>query len=181
MPDLSQNMHNRAIEFRAWHIETKQMFEVETLSSPYVYQKYIEGKTTFFNYKYKREECYLLQFTGYFDSKGAKIFDGDIIRMPWKCTQDELDGGDNHVCGYHHVIFYKGCWCLAGSDLDGGIEPDCDLLDAYCLDENHDLTIIGNDYENPDMLKLLDETFPYDHDPFKVHEEQVTNSQTVLQ
>lgn len=73
----------------------------------------------------------LMQYTGIKDKNGKEIYEGDIVR--W-----------NVVVVFEHetkaeVVFSKGSF----------------MADQYLLNNllNHDVEIVGNIYENPELLK----------------------------
>lgn len=81
------------------------------------------------------------QYTGLKDKKGKKIYEGDILRLP-----AYLFDGETCVCVYQ------------GTDTGIGFE----LIESrrYCLgydgrilsDEWEDFEVIGNIYDNPELL-----------------------------
>ena len=77
------------------------------------------------------------QFTGLTDKNGKKIFEGDILF----CTR-EIGMGYREFCGkvvYKAPKFYVDC----GNTV---LPLDCD-------NEKPDFTIIGNIYDNPELLE----------------------------
>lgn len=78
----------------------------------------------------------ITQYTGLTDKNGVKIFEGDIV---W------FDGGWEEYGGNtFEVVFTNGCFYL-------GRNPDtvCFLLKAYI----EWAEVIGNIYDNPELLK----------------------------
>ena len=80
----------------------------------------------------------LTQFTGLKDSKFVEIYEGDILK-----SVDEIKHGINNIC----LVKYKdsGFWAWAPelNDFNGD-------LDSWI---NYDTEVIGNIYENPELLK----------------------------
>lgn len=70
------------------------------------------------------------QFTGFFDKNGNEIYEGDILKF---------DKQLNVVVAWG----YKGGWMLS----DG-----CNWTDTFLADDLN-LKIIGNIFENPELLK----------------------------
>ncbi len=75
---------------------------------------------------------YLMQFTGILDKNGKEIYEGDIVVF------DGLSNREDKVVGEGEVNFICGAFGV----------------DAYYLHElkNTRLEVIGNIYENPDLL-----------------------------
>ena len=88
------------------------------------------------NHTYKVAPATLGQFTGLFDSNGQEIYEGDIV----KC-------GTGRIC---EVVYFLSP-VHAGYDLNpvGGF--DCKPPSEFSLWS--DLTVIGNVYDNPDLLE----------------------------
>ena len=89
------------------------------------------------------------QYTGLTDKNGKKIFEGDVFRL-----EDEMVG---------IIIFKDGCfrlqvWGLCGTFTESGYDEcgggwgliECEPMDWYNL---HDMEIIGNIHDNPELLK----------------------------
>ena len=78
------------------------------------------------------------QYTG-LTANGTKVFEGDIF----------LDRSDNSIA---LVMFKDGCFRLEWYGMRGGGWGvlDCDPIDWYCV---HDMKIIGNIHDNPELLK----------------------------
>lgn len=68
----------------------------------------------------------LMQYTGLKDKTGREIYEGDIVENKYR----------------HKIKFITGCFCL--EDKYGSTSP---------LFESHKaMTVIGNIYENPELL-----------------------------
>ena len=76
----------------------------------------------------------IMQFTGLKDKNGVEIYEGDIARM---------DDGSSDTYGVVWDDKIMG-WALDGRY--GGMRP-------WLADYAPDLTVIGNIYENPELLK----------------------------
>ncbi len=75
----------------------------------------------------------LMQFTGLLDRNGKEIFEGDVVEM--------RDGARNP-----YTVIWADSFNGFGLDgVPGGLQI---LLKEYIVD----ITIIGNIYENPDLI-----------------------------
>ncbi len=84
--------------------------------------KYLEGKD---------KDTIIMQFTGLKDKNGKEIFEGDIVK------EKNISDGE-HI---RKVVFEKGGFWLEGKDGSGGW-----LFIPLSIE------IIGNIYENPELL-----------------------------
>lgn len=104
------------------------------------------------------EQTHLMQYTGLKDKNGVEIYEGDIVRT-WE--EDEhvpnRDSGGgiidfNRIDGFSQlgVVSFKGAWFTYETKkyLSGRKE------DIYApLDFTNDLIVVGNIYENPELLE----------------------------
>lgn len=74
-----------------------------------------------------------LQYTGLKDKNGVEIYEEDIV----------TDGEDN----------YTVCWNEAGAFFDLAHPDDTFETGDYLLGEASDIEVIGNIYENPELLE----------------------------
>lgn len=127
----------REIKFRAWDKDKKEMFEV--------------GALTFNDEKLGiavddedwkiRPHSEPMQFTGLKDKNGKEIFEGDILSILW-IEEDQYEVGDVQ-------------WWDAGFRF----VTDCEAHDPFHIsdlwvdDKVLQIEIIGNIYENPELLE----------------------------
>ena len=128
----------REIKFRLWNTETKVMYADSGISSIGIN----EGikKATMCNYE-------LMQYTGLKDKNGVEIYEGDIV---------EYDGHTRAK-----VIFKSGCFIGYDGYATSSDEAYL-LLEADSTPFNGDefeLEVIGNIYENPDLLTNQKENY----------------------
>ena len=86
----------------------------------------------------------IMQYTGLKDKNGKEIYEGDI----WKMEIPKEDGGD----AYGTIIFHEGCFMRVEGQGQYGSEQlqwDSDFGTGVVSD----MKIIGNIYENPELLK----------------------------
>jgi uncharacterized phage protein (TIGR01671 family) len=131
----------REIKFRAWNKTTQTLEVVEEIT-------YNKGKIDQINTDKDRilfpdKECELMQFTGLKDKNGKEIYEGDVVRFEVE-NQDMWAGGTRGEIAYEET---EACFVImnAGKSyvtIGHG-------YDAY----PRSLEVIGNIYENPDLLK----------------------------
>lgn len=118
----------RDIRFRAWIKEEKRMVDVD--------MRYAAG---FF---YDNKEDYeIMQYTGLKDCKGKEIYEGDILKFK-RCKDSS-----NNYKEYVGEVTWSGCGFLPMNDDHGGV--------LYTI-WDRDYEIIGNQYENPELLKEVE-------------------------
>src|SRR5205085_7359942 len=71
----------------------------------------------------------LMQFTGLNDKSGKEIYEGDIVRWPRGRSDDKI------------------------SAVEWDIELARFIIDLYSLTDARDYKVIGNIYENPELLQ----------------------------
>lgn len=102
-----------------------------------------------------------MQKTGISDSRGTDVYEGDIIRSKgFKRTDVDKDTGENIENVYY--IYYEAKW------ITGDRYPHFDLVQTrpngwYLFDfagtitkGRTDLEVVGNRYENPELLDAKD-------------------------
>lgn len=135
----------REITFRAWKPLKKQMlYAVETVDEDMYFLKDSNGKEQehlwqSFNrvlYEATWNEVQLMQFTGLRDSKDKPIYEGDIL----KCT-------------YHGGVVAYGKCSLYEFNAHGFYVECFQTKEKELLVHSNECTIIGNIYENPELLQ----------------------------
>ena len=89
------------------------------------------------------------EFTGIFDIKGKRIFEGDIL-----CKTFKLEWDNNEERKVYYVVkFHEGMFATFYKDYENGEWVDCED-DRLCksLIEVDNLEIVGNVYDNPELL-----------------------------
>ena len=128
----------REIKFRAWDKHHEEMVRVDAIAierNCFSTKDYIYGSQPHFydehNDLHLLEECEIMQYTGLKDKNDKEIYEGDIVT----CS--------NGMAYQYKVIFSFGCF--EGYDKASGFTRKlCDMKD---------LKVIGNIYENPELLK----------------------------
>lgn len=136
----------REIKFRAWIKDAEMCYEDSGMY--YQHDQYLSSfirrildqyVVTHESYlKFKLEDR-LMQYTGLLDKNGKEIYEGDIVSIP----------GAVSLFGIGAVVNYRGAF---GAELDG-IDKKPWLL---CNINEKDIEIIGNIYQNPELLTSKD-------------------------
>lgn len=135
-------------KFRAWYVLAEEMIN-EILMISFVRKeiigKFSDGSTSVplkFEDKRNGEDVTLMQSTGLKDKNGREIFEGDVVRQvrTQPTTENEV------IIGV--VTMIEGAWLIMN---------DNDQLASYLWSETDENEIIGNIYENKDILEVIDE------------------------
>lgn len=136
-------------KFRTWiKTEKRMFFSDDILAIDYENEEIVTQQVYFENglpddrfiYCYKTDEIELMQTTGLKDKNGKEIFEGDIVQFE-DCYE---------VSDFLYINTGIIEWCQGGfhvTNRDSVLMED--LLDGDSLD----VTIIGNIYENPEILE----------------------------
>lgn len=125
----SRGSMGREIKFRAWAHASKVMFFPET----------VDGWELCGGVPHPLPNTTIMQYTGMKDKNGKEIFEGDILSLA-QCKPAE-----------YKVVFREGAFCLA---FINGKFKDEFALDIHYIQHsgNQTSTIIGNIYENPELI-----------------------------
>ncbi len=137
----------REIKFRAWDKETEKMLMPDSNSDgEHIWQfngngdivilaegtKWKEGGgETYEETGFYPIDCALMQFTGLTDKNGKEIFEGDVL---------------SNIVARWVVVFNRGCFC---HQMVGRPQNPTELALRSLVGGE----IIGNIYENPELLK----------------------------
>ncbi|WP_247953607.1 YopX family protein [Streptococcus mitis] len=129
-------------KYRAWDKHGQKMFVNDELIiwNGNVYAN-DSKKLTCNNLKgWSIDDEYLMQSTGFKDKNGKEIFEGDIVRQvrTQPITENETITGV--------VIMIEGAWLIMN---------DCEQLASYLWSETDENEIIGNVYENTELLEAI--------------------------
>lgn len=130
---------NRIIKFRAWDKKEKKMYYSGEGDSWHIFEFCGKTQWALVNnvYEAKIRTDYhngvFMQFTGLLDKNRKEIYEGDIIKKG--DTTREIKWGKSYDGGEYGGIYM-------GFNFDG-----------YDLEEIKESEVIGNIYENPELLK----------------------------
>lgn len=146
----------REIKFRAWDKKSKKMRQVtEIVFNTGFYLEpndntvkliWVKGQDIIENkeIQLKRENDFILmQYTGLHDKNGNEIYEGDIVK------HDGFYEGD---CYYN-----AGCGQVLWDDENTGFyltAKDTSFISLFDLTRNLDGEVIGNIYDNPELLEV---------------------------
>ncbi len=142
---------NREIKFRAWDNENKYM----VISKQGVFtalrnsMNIVRQDNGYYNdgdlLKPNKEKYILMQYTGLDDKNGKEIYEGDIVLyQDWEMAYE--GGGNDSFINKGIVEYCEDNCCFNVTE-----RQTVDLADVLYKD-NEDLEVIGNIYENSELL-----------------------------
>ena len=136
-------------KFRAWWIQDEVMTHIDTLE---FLQGGIRVSDGCWHEKFLGDEVILMQSTGLKDKNGVEIFEGDIVHILDSEQINQRDENGAYIDAFFEeideidsVVFVDGCFKLKRTGFDVCI---CISVD--------DFKIIGNIYENPELLEAIE-------------------------
>ena len=132
-------------KFRAWHKTWEEMGKVKRIrfdDDGNANNVLFKGKE--FGVNAKVNEFELMQSTGIFDKNGKEIFEGDIIRY----NIDVVDIKRHPTLGFYTVLDGREGFFGDGMSIDD-FEEDAKEFSKTA-------EIIGNIYENPELLEVTE-------------------------
>lgn len=123
----------REIKFRVWDKEPKRMEYLDNNNTHHSFT-FIKGYAEYYNLQNGSggDEYVLMQYTGLKDKNGKEIYDEDIVQSP--------------VGTKGKVIWYEGGWNIF-------VNWEHKSQYFYLSTVNNEFQIIGNIYENPELIK----------------------------
>jgi len=129
----------REIKFRAWDKEHRKMIYA---LNHYLYYCGIIRAIGDENWSAPSENYVLMQYTGLKDKNGQEIYERDIVVDDW--YPEEPHPISFPLDGAYRIEYMPPCWRCS---LVGG-RPE----ENQCFDDFDDMKVIGNIYENPELL-----------------------------
>jgi uncharacterized phage protein (TIGR01671 family) len=155
---------SREIKFRAWHKDLKKMTLPFTLADLYdlcVYQYNFTDGEYLCTDEMEYNELEFMQYTGLKDKNGKEIYEGDIIQA----IKQEQNGSNSYEIK-DIVAFRAGGFKVFGRCMQScNTQQDCMTIKNFMwCQQGHmnipniwyeilKVEIIGNIYENPELLK----------------------------
>ena len=138
----------REIKYRMWNKKEKKMYQVGVLDFDYN-QIYMTGYLNYTKSSYLYEDIELMQFTGLYDKNGKEIYESDIVQI----DKDVAKTFDIYSKGI--INYLNGGFIVTKND--GSYETiRSALLVLGDLNNIFRGKVIGNIYENPELLKGAD-------------------------
>lgn len=138
---------NKTLEFRVWHESAKRFLyfgnpDIEINDGYGMYLVPEEDYSSINCDGFFEKDRVFQRYAGLTDSKGQKIFEGDILAENYTAEMAAF-GGDAHV---GDVYFESGAFLIRGGgtlfDLTYSVSPD--IVDGY--------SVVGNVNQNPELI-----------------------------
>ena len=135
--------------YRAWDKENSRMVYPSTDDVYFVLTddgiNILDMSVEPFDDVFPRLDAVLMQSTGLKDKKGVEIYEGDIVQSTWYDVDNNpyKKKGEITFVGAQYVIVY---------DSQFDVETGEITYDAHSLTYAEDVEVIGNIYEQPELL-----------------------------
>lgn len=138
-------------KFRAWDPHKKKMVDDTELviwggniyqgNRQKIFERIVEGKKGLIGYSI--DDKYLMQSTGLFDKNGTEIFEGDVVVTNGWRRQVITFGTQEVEEDFGSVRIYKGFNLYLGGGYPNAVMSTFE--------------VIGNIYENPELMEVSDD------------------------
>lgn len=125
-------------KFRAWLKGDKEMVDVDEIAFR---TNWIRVFYELNYYWFKFDDVKLMQSTGLFDKNGREIFEGDVVQY----QNTKVPSADSKG-----IVKYFDNWAMFGIDVEYN-EPRALFFNG--LADHISLEVVGNIYENPELLE----------------------------
>lgn len=132
---------NRIIKFRAWNKKDKKMI----YSSNFAYDSMFWMSVEIDSLMPKEDEHFVMQFTGLTDKNGKEIYESDLVEWEDKILEVKIGG----YMGVRNGESYNE----AGYGVYGSDKDEKNVVGIGCFDQDKSVEVIGNIYENPELVK----------------------------
>lgn len=130
----------REIKFRAWNSTNEKMIDLRAIT-PLAIESALNCDGLFLPFE---EDLILMQFTGLKDKNGNEIYEGDVVETE---NYDQLA-----IVTFKTTGYLAGAFCLKQKDGKfRNFSPD-NIWSPSDEPRNWD-EVIGNIYENPDLIE----------------------------
>ena len=141
---LREGQKMRQIKFRGWDKNTKKMYKIGQITLERGIWNYEPDNREYIGISIPYQPSFILmQYTGLKDKNGKEIYEGDIVFIK----------GDTKLLEIKGKVEYNDSWVQFVITNTGDIISETEPLGDY---EEEDLEIIGNIYENKELLKKLE-------------------------
>lgn len=131
---------NREIKFRAWDLTSKK-FDANI----YIH---LDGWIMDTEIDDGRDDLILMQYTGLVDKNGKEIYEGDILKY-YKIFDFNKKYEEKRIFEVKYMALHNCGDCTEDSGIG---------FNFYLLEDRLEyIEIIGNRFENPELLEKLDE------------------------
>jgi uncharacterized phage protein (TIGR01671 family) len=135
----------REIKFRAWVKDDNKMIHSPPVDTNDLASKEMVSFWSFCeDYTTYKDDVILMQFTGLLDKNGKGIYEGDIVMHP-VLGFDKVQPGE--------VRYIQAAFVIAGADYTATGVTGFQQRNLYEMSQGLSYEVIGNIYENPELLK----------------------------